>query len=79
VITLLPGSHLAWQVADLAAGQGGLITITAQVGAGFAQRIISTAWLTTTARITNTADLVAGPLYTLLLAKQNIYLPVIRH
>jgi len=42
-ITQRPGSRYVWDVEDLSPGEGGMITITAQVDSGFGELIVNTA------------------------------------
>jgi uncharacterized repeat protein (TIGR01451 family) len=60
-ITLRVGSRLAWDVADLAAGQGGVVTLTAQISPTFTGTFTHTARIATTAVETDTANNVTPP------------------
>jgi hypothetical protein len=76
-ITPITGSHLTWQIADLAAGQGGVITITGLVALDATLPISNTAIITTTARDTNASDNRVGPFYSGVTPLPAIYLPLI--
>jgi len=52
-VTLRSGSALVWDVADLTAGAGGVITITATVSATFAGPLLNVVEITTSARDSN--------------------------
>ncbi len=52
-VTLTDTGPLSWRVADLARGQGGIITITGQVATDYAWTLTDTAILTNTALITS--------------------------
>ncbi len=55
-VTVRPGSAIAWDVADLAVGQGGVITVSAIVSQAFAGILTNTAFITTTTLETNAAN-----------------------
>lgn len=63
-ITPHGSAPLAWEVADLAAGEGGIVTITAMISPTFRGVFSATAVITTTAVETNTWNNRAGPAYT---------------
>ncbi len=67
-ITPRPGSRFVWDVADLAAGEGGTITIAAVVSPTFAGILSNTAVIATTAVETNTVNNAAGPVTTHVIA-----------
>jgi len=64
VVTPLGGSHPAWQVVDLPAGEGGIIILTATVGPQLVRPFTSTAVIASSAWETNPANNFAGPVTT---------------
>ncbi len=67
-ITLRPSSRLTWDVADLPAGAGGLITITATVSPDFVGVLTSTAAIASTAVETDTTNNASAVLVTQVIA-----------
>ncbi|MBN1954681.1 MAG: DUF11 domain-containing protein [Anaerolineae bacterium] len=63
-ITPRAGAPLAWDVADLLAGEGGTITVTARVDPFWTAGFSNTATITSTAVETRTTNNVSGPLFT---------------
>ena len=74
-ITLRPESRFIWDVADLDAGAGGTITITAVISPTFRGLISNTAVIATSATESDMANNVAGPVVTWVW--HELYLPLL--
>jgi uncharacterized repeat protein (TIGR01451 family) len=70
IITAHQGTRFAWDVADLAQGQGGTITITAVISPTFSGTISNTATIATTAADNNPWNDAADPLLTAVLGAE---------
>ena len=66
--SITPTGHLAWDVADLPAGAGGVITVTAAVSLTFHGTFTSTAHIASTAVETDTANNTSAPLVSRVIA-----------
>jgi len=76
-ITPVAGSGLAWTVADLAPGEGGVITVTATIAPDFSGVLTNTARIEATAREATPADNEARLVTQVAPARYKVYLPAV--
>lgn len=76
-ITPVAGSRLAWNVADLAPGEGGVVIITATISRGFSGALTNTARIQSNTREATPADNEARLVTQVAPARYKVYLPVV--
>ncbi len=77
-VTPVDGSRLAWSVADLAPGEGGVVTVTATISPEYVGVLTNTARIQATAREATPEDNEARLVTQVVPAKHEVYLPLVR-